>query len=148
MIEICHFVLHRQYGAHRVGRIVERCHYCVADSLDDEAVMTLDPLGQKSEMVAHQTIGGGVAELIIELGRALQVGEHDGDAADLDIVARTQKLFGAQASKGWHCDNAFSGKRVAGPVAFLNGEEKRPVGVVVNNEFVLTARSPQECRCR
>ena len=89
VIEVRDLVLHRQHSTHRVGRIVKRRHHRVADSLDDEAVVTLDPLRQIGEMIAHETVGGGVAELIIELGRALQIGEHDGDAADLDFVART-----------------------------------------------------------
>ena len=143
MIEVRHFVLHRQYCPHRVGGIVERRHHRVADGLDDEAVVTLHPLRQISEMIAHETIGGGIAKLIVEFGRALQIGEHDGDAADFDIIAGTQKLFGTQASKCRHRDDAFSGKRIASPIALLDGEDTRQVGVVVNDEFVLVARRRQ-----
>ncbi len=53
--------------------------------------MSLYPRGQEGEMVAHQVIGGGIAEPVVKLGRALQVGEHDRDVADFRVVARAQQ---------------------------------------------------------
>ena len=88
-MKFCHFVLHGKHSADSVGGIVERRHDRVADSLDDEAVVTLHPLRQIGKMIAHETICGGIAELVVKLGRALQIGEHDGDTADFDIVAGT-----------------------------------------------------------
>ena len=60
-IEAFHLVLHVKHGAHRVGRIVEGGHHCVAHRLDDEAVVARHPFGEISEVIAHQPVGGGVA---------------------------------------------------------------------------------------
>ncbi len=73
-------------------------------------------------MVAHEVIGGGVAQRIIELGRALQIGEHDGNPADLGIVAGTKQLLRAEPTEGGHGNHALAGQRVLGPVAILDDE--------------------------
>src|SRR5581483_965708 len=93
-IEVFDFILDGQRSADGVGRIVKRGHDCVTYGLDDETVMTLHPRGQECKMVAYQTVGGGVAKIVIESCRSLKVGEHDRDAADLNFVARAQQLFG------------------------------------------------------
>src|SRR5437762_11069647 len=101
--------------------------------------MLLHALGQKGKMIAYQAISGGVAEILVELGRALQVGEHDCDTADGNIVAGTQKLLGTQAAERRHSNDAFAGERVHGPVAILDDKKERPVGVVANDELILAA---------
>src|SRR5271157_1683019 len=50
-------------------------------------------------MVAHEVVGGSVTQRIVEFGRALQVGEHDGDPADLGVVAWTKQLLGGQSRR-------------------------------------------------
>jgi hypothetical protein len=61
----------------------------------------------------------------------LQIGEHDGDAADLDIVSGSQQLFGTEPPERRHGDHALAGQGVARPVAILDDEEQRPIGAVV-----------------
>jgi hypothetical protein len=48
-------------------------------------------LGEEGEMLAHQAIRRRVADARVERGRAAQVAEHQGDAADLDLVAGPQR---------------------------------------------------------
>ena len=91
-------------------------------------------------MIAYQAISGGVAEILVELGRALQVGEHDCDTADSDVVAGTQKLLGAQAPERRHSNDTFAGERVHGPVAILDDKKERSISVVTNDELILAAR--------
>ena len=136
-IEVRHLVLDRQHGAHRVGWIVERGHHRIAHGLDDETMVALHPLRQKGEMIAHQMVGGGVAQFLIHLGRALQIGEHDRDPADFDVVARPQELLGTEPAERRHGDDAFPGQGVSRPIAVLDDEEQRPVGVVVRDDLVL-----------
>ena len=53
-------------GAHRLGRIGEGGHDRIADGLDDGAVVLADDRGEKGEMVAHQVIGAGIADRLVE----------------------------------------------------------------------------------
>ena len=138
-IEVCDLVLDRQHRAHRVGRIAERRHHRVADGFDDKAVVALHPLRQEGEMIAHQAVGGGIAEIVVEFCRALQVGEHDRDAADFDVVAGTQQLLRAEPPERRHGDDPLAGQSVLRPVAVLDDEEQRPVGVVAHDKFVRMA---------
>ena len=86
---------------------------------------------------------GGIAEGVVELGRALQIGEHDRYAADLDVVAGPQQLLRTEPPERGHGDHALAGQGVARPVAILDNEEQRPVGVVADDDFVLVAGWPQ-----
>ena len=92
-------------------------------------------------MVANEVVGGSVAERIVEFGRALEVGEHDGDPADLGVVAGTQQLLGAEPTESGHGDHALAGQRVAGPIAVLDDEDERPVALVADRELISAARS-------
>ena len=91
-------------------------------------------------MVANEVVGRGVAQRIVEFGRALQVGEHDGDPADLGIVARAQQLLGAEPTEGGHGDHAFAGQRVLGPIAALDDEDERLVALVANRKLTSAVR--------
>ena len=91
-------------------------------------------------MVAHEVIGGGVAQRIVELGRALQIGEHDGNPADLGIVAGTEQLLRTEPTEGGHGNHALAGQRVLGPVAILDDERERSVALVADRELIPAAR--------
>ena len=69
----------------------------------------------------------------------MQVGEHDRDAADFDVVAGTQQLLRAEPPERRHGDDPLAGQSVPGPVAVLDDEEQRPVGVVAHHELVRMA---------
>ncbi len=91
-------------------------------------------------MVANEVVGGGVAKRIVEFGRAFEVGEHDGDPADLGIVAGTQQLLGGEPTEGGHGDHALARQRVLGPVAVLDDEDERLVALVADRKLVSAAR--------
>jgi hypothetical protein len=85
-------------------------------------------------------VSGGVAERIVEFGRAFEVGEHDGDPADLGIVAGTQQLLGGKPTESGHGNHAFARQRVLGPIAVLDDEHERLVALVANRKLVSGAR--------
>ena len=147
-IEVLRVVVDCERGAHRLGRIAERRHHRVADSFDDAAAVALNPLGEKGEMVAHQTERGGVAEFVVEAGRALQVGEQDRDAADLHFVARAQQLLGTQAAENGHRNYRLAGQRIVRPGAVLDHEEQRPARVVAHGEFLASALAENDVVAR
>src|SRR5271169_2436402 len=92
-------------------------------------------------MVAHEVIGVGIPQRIVELRRALQIGEHDGDPADLGIVAGTKQLLRTEPTEGGHGNHALAGQRVLGPVAILNDERARSVALVADRELIPAVRS-------
>src|ERR1700676_1366706 len=91
-------------------------------------------------MVAHEVIGGGVAQRIIELGRALQIGEHDGNPADLGTVAGTKQLLRTEPTEGGHGNHALADQRVLGPVAILDDERERSVALVADSQLIPATR--------
>ena len=91
-------------------------------------------------MVANEVVSGGVAERIVEFGRAFEIGEHDGDPADLGIVAGAQQLLGGEPTEGGHGDHALARQRVAGPIAVLDDEDERLVALVADRKLILAAR--------
>ena len=143
VIEACHFVLDRQHCPHCIGWIVEHRHHGVADGLDHSAPMPRHAFRKKSEVIAHEPIRRGIAKFIVKLGRALKIGEHDRYLADLDVVPRPQQLLGAKPPERGHRDYDFAGQGILGPIAVLNDEDKRPIGRVVDDAFVLVARNAQ-----
>src|SRR5208337_436436 len=91
-------------------------------------------------MVAYEVVGCDVAQRVVEFGRALQVGEHDGDPADLRVVAWTKQLLGAEPTEGGHGDHPLSGQRVEGPFAVLDDEHERPIALVADHELIPSVR--------
>ena len=140
-VEACDIVLDRERRADCVIGAGEGGHHRIAHGLDDEAVIALHPVRQERKMVANEVVSGGVAERIVEFGRALEVGEHDGDPADLGIVARTQQLLRGEPTEGGHGDHPLAGQRVAGPIAVLDDEDERPVALVADRKLIPAVRS-------
>ena len=66
-----------------VGRWKRR-HHRVSDRLHHCTRLGANNLGQRSEMGAHQVIGNQVAYLLVEFCRALQIGEQERQAGDLE----------------------------------------------------------------
>ena len=93
-------------------------------------------------MVAHKTISVGIAELFVELGRALEVGEHDGNTADLGIVPGAQELLWAEPSERRHGYHALTGQRVRGPGSVFDDKEQGAAGLVANEKLLPPARWP------
>jgi hypothetical protein len=91
-------------------------------------------------MVANEVVSRRVAKRVVEFGRALEVGEHDGDPADLGIVAGTQQLLGGEPTEGRHGDHPLPRQRVARPIAVLDDEGERPVALVADRKLVSAAR--------
>ena len=139
-VEACDIVLDRERRTDCVIGTREGGHDRIAHGLDDEAMIALHPVCEERKMVANEVVGGSVAERIVEFGRALEVGEHDGDPADLGIVARTQQLLGREPAERGHGDHALSRQRVLGPIAVLDDEGERLVALVADRELISAAR--------
>ena len=88
----CFHVLHG--GMHCEGRFdgVDRIgkgrHHRVADGFDDRAFVPANHFGKKLKMITHQAESPRVTRLLVNGGRAFEVGEQNGDVGDLDRNAR------------------------------------------------------------
>ncbi len=51
-----------------------------------------DDLVQHAEMLAHQIVGHDVADPVVELGRALEVGEQERQARDLQPLVDVERV--------------------------------------------------------
>ena len=61
-------------------------HHGIADGLDHRAFLRGDDLQQRMEMRAHQIECGEIADPLVQGGRALQIGEQEGQRCDLEAL--------------------------------------------------------------
>ena len=73
-------------------------------------------------MLAHQGIGRGVSDPLVERRGTLEVGEHDGDEIYTDVVTGPQNIPAEKIPKCLQGGSTFDGQRVAPPDAFLDNE--------------------------
>ena len=81
-------------------------------------------------MVAHQMIGGGIADALVERGRALEIGEHQGHLGDGDLIARPQHIAAEEIAEGLERRQPVGGEAIAQPAAILDDGDPRPVAAV------------------
>ena len=99
-VEGAHRLAHAQRRGHRPVRGRKRRHDRVADRLDDGAGLGGDDLVQHPEMRPHQVEGDEVADPIVEFGRALQVGEQEGQAGDLEPLVEVERVGSVDVAEG------------------------------------------------
>ena len=98
---------HPQRGRERPIRRRERRHHGVADRLDDGAGLGGDDLVQHPEMAAHEIVGDKVADPLVELGRALEIGEQEGQAGDLEALIDVERVGAVDVAEGLVAEQAL-----------------------------------------
>ncbi len=129
-VEGCDLALDVDGGLHRLGRGDEGRHDCIADGFDDGAFVVADDFCHEGKVIAHQVIGAGIADRLIERGRALEVAEQQGDAADRDLIARAQHVVGEEVAEGLQRRHAIGGQGVRDPASILDDRDQRPLRAV------------------
>ena len=99
-IEAIDFFRDVQRRRNRVRRPREDGHHRIADRLHDGAGMLLNGRVEQREMLADQRIGVEIAEPLIHGGRALEVGEQEGDLPDAEALPLVDTLGAEEAPEG------------------------------------------------
>ena len=96
-----------------------------------------DDLVQRAEMRAHQVEGDQVADPLVELGRALEVGEQEGEAGDLEPLVDVERVGAVDVAEGLVGEQA------------LGGQERPALAEQVVQRVVgdPDARQRRACRC-
>src|ERR1700719_3454912 len=84
VIEVAHGLPHAQCGGDRPVGGREGRHNGVADGLDDSTRLGGDDLVEYAEMVFDHVEGDQIADPLVKLGRAFEVGEQESQAGDLE----------------------------------------------------------------
>jgi len=87
-------------GTDRIRRIKESSHDCIADRLDDRAIVADGHALQLLEMLLHQRESVQVADPVIERGRTFQVGEEERDILDADSFVAADDLGAEKVAEG------------------------------------------------
>ena len=140
LLERVHRVAHAQRrGERAVGRR-ERRHHRVADGLDHRAGLRRDDLVQHAEVLAHQIVGDDVADPLVKLGRALEVGEQERQARDLQPLIDVERVGAIDVAE-----------RLVGQQP-LGGQERPPLAEQVvqrdGRRSTATAARARRCGCR
>ncbi|MFT3841534.1 MAG: hypothetical protein QM723_31390 [Myxococcaceae bacterium] len=90
---------HLRGGGERARRVVEHRHHRVADRLHHRAFVGLHHLGEPLEVLAYQAERAEVADLLVERGRALEVGEQHRHLANADAFGGVNHLRAEQPAK-------------------------------------------------
>ena len=69
-----------------------------------------DDLVQHAEMLAHQVEGDEIADPLVELGRALEVGEQEGEAGDLQPLVDVERVGAIDVAEGLVGEQALGGQ--------------------------------------
>src|SRR6266481_4394748 len=91
-IELAHRLAHAQRGADRPIRGRKRCHHRVADRLHHGAGLGGDDLGQDAEMCSDEVICDQVADAFVKLGGALEIGEQEREAGDVEALIEVERI--------------------------------------------------------
>src|SRR5579859_5452860 len=99
-VQLFHRLAHAERGGDgMVGRMEGR-HHRVANGLDHRAVPGGDNLVQHGKMRAHDVERGDVADPLIEHGRALEVGEKEGEAGNLEALLGVERVGAVKVAEG------------------------------------------------
>ena len=118
-LEAAHGLAHPQRRGDRpVGRREGR-HHRVADGLHDGAALQGDDLLEHAEVRPHQVEGRQVADAVVELGRALEVGEQEGEAGDLEALVDVQRVGAVDVAERLVGEQALGGQERPAPAEQL-----------------------------
>jgi len=96
-------------------------------------------------MVAHEVIGGGVAQRIVELGRALRSVNMMAIQPISALSPGRSNCSGQSRRKAGMASRARRSARL-GPNCDLDDERERSVALVADRELISAARPSSECR--
>jgi hypothetical protein len=97
--QVAHCLAHAQGGGNRpVGGRKGR-HHRVADGLDDGPGFGGDDLVEDLEMRPHQVEGGEIADPLVKLRRAFEVGKQKGQAGDLEPLVDIHRVGAVEVAK-------------------------------------------------
>ena len=114
-LELAHRVAHAQRrGDRAVGRRECR-HHRIADGLDHGAGLGGDDLVQHAEMRPHQIEGDEIADPLVKLGRALEVGEQEGEAGDLEALIDVERVGAVDVAESLVGQQALGGEERLAP---------------------------------
>ena len=114
-IELCHRRAHTQTRRKGMVGLDEGRHHGVADGFDHRAFFRRDDFQQRLKMRAHQIKRSEIADPLIQRGRALQIGEQEGQRGDLEPLVDTEIVGLVDVAK-----------RLVGQHP-LGGEERLPI---------------------
>ena len=119
VIEIAHRFPHAECGGERpVGGRKGR-HHRVADGLDDGAGLGRDNLVEHAEMGFDQIEGDQIADPLVKLRRAFEVGEQEGQAGDLEPLLDVDRVGPVDVSEDLVGQHPFGGQEWPAPAEQL-----------------------------
>ena len=100
VVQLPHRFAHpERRGDGAVGRR-ERRHHRIADRLHHRARLRGDDLVQHVEVRPHEVEGDEIPYPLVELGRAAQVGEEEGQAGDLQPLVDVERVGAVDVAEG------------------------------------------------
>ena len=115
LLDAAHRLAHAQRRGDRPVRGRERRHHRIADGLDHRAGLRGDDLVEHAEMRAHQVVGDEVADALVELGRAFQVGEQEGQAGDFQALVDVERIGPVDVAERLIGEQALGGQERPAP---------------------------------
>src|SRR6516162_3211789 len=97
--EIAHRLAHADGGRNGAVRGLEGRHHGVPDGLHDGTPFGRNDLLEQPEMLVDEIEGDEVADMLVELGRALEVREQEGQAEDLEALADRERVSAVEIAK-------------------------------------------------
>jgi hypothetical protein len=99
IVEVAHRFAHAQCGSEGAVGGWEGCHHRIADRLHDSARLGGNNLIEDLEMGSDQVKGDQIADPLIELGRALEVGEQESQAGDFEPLFGINRVCAVEITK-------------------------------------------------
>ena len=99
VLDAGHRIAHAQRRGERSIRRRKRRHHGIADRLHHGARFRRHDLMQETKVRAHQVIRHKVADPLIKRGRALEVGEQEREARDLEPLVHVERIGAIDVAK-------------------------------------------------
>ena len=113
VVQVLHALAHAERRSDgTIGRD-ERRHDRIADRLDHGTRLLGDDFVQHVEMRADEIIGGEITDALVELGRALEVGEQECQRQDLQALVDFERIGPVEIAEGLVGEQALGGQKRA-----------------------------------
>jgi len=109
-IDVCHRLTHPQRRRKSAVWRGKGCHHGIADGLDDRARFGRHDLVQYAEMLAHEIVSDQITYALIECRRALEIGEQESEAGDLEPLIGVERVGVIKIAKCLIGEESFRGK--------------------------------------